>query len=214
MSLRIESFTFNGFQENTFVVDDGSVCVIIDPGCYERAEQEELSNYIENRSLTPLAVLLTHSHIDHVLGLSHVIEKYNIPYYQHALDSSTLASVAGYAHVYGFGGYIPPKIEGIHFDDGELLSFGNINIKIHFTPGHAPGHVVYLFEKLNAVINGDVLFAGSFGRVDLPGGDLATLKSSIFNVMFNLPDTTIVYCGHGPATTIGKEKVSNYILQF
>lgn len=214
MSLHIESFTFNGFQENTFVVDDGTVCIIFDPGCYDRTEQEELSNYIENKGLTPIAVLLTHSHIDHILGLSYVIEKYEIPFYQHSLDSATLASVAGYAHVYGFGGYIPPKEEGKYINGDEQLSFGNIDIKVYFTPGHAPGHVVYLLEELNAVVNGDVLFAGSFGRVDLPGGDLETLKSSIFNVMFNLPENTSVYCGHGPATTIGREKVSNYILQF
>jgi glyoxylase-like metal-dependent hydrolase (beta-lactamase superfamily II) len=83
-----------------------------------------------------------------------------------------------------------------------------------FTPGHAPGHVVFFSKENNFVINGDVLFNGSFGRVDLPGGDLETLKQSIFNTMFTLPEDTVVYCGHGPSTTIGKEKRSNYILNF
>jgi glyoxylase-like metal-dependent hydrolase (beta-lactamase superfamily II) len=82
------------------------------------------------------------------------------------------------------------------------------------TPGHAPGHVVFYFEKDNFVVNGDVLFRGSFGRVDLPGGNLETLKASIFNIMFKLPEETIVYCGHGPKTTIGVEKKTNYILEF
>ena len=82
------------------------------------------------------------------------------------------------------------------------------------TPGHAPGHVVFYFEKDNFVVNGDVLFRGSFGRVDLPGGNIETLKKSIFNCMFMLPEETVVYCGHGPKTTIGIEKKTNYILEF
>lgn len=214
MSIHIEQLTFNGFQENTYVVDDGSICVIVDPGCYERAEQLELTNYIENKGLTPVAVLLTHSHIDHVLGLSYVTENYQIPFFQHESDCDTLSSVSSYAHVYGFGGYVPPKSNPKIIDLNERLQFGEIIIRTAFTPGHAPGHVVYIIDELNAVINGDVLFAGSFGRVDLPGGDMETLKDSIFNVMFKLPENMIVYCGHGPSTIIGKEKMSNYILQF
>jgi glyoxylase-like metal-dependent hydrolase (beta-lactamase superfamily II) len=84
---------------------------------------------------------------------------------------------------------------------------------VFFTPGHAPGHVVFYHED-GFVINGDVLFKGSFGRVDLPGGDLEILKNSIQNVLFKFPDQTLVYCGHGPTTTIGQEKLTNYILQF
>ena len=94
------------------------------------------------------------------------------------------------------------------------MTFGEICLKIYHTPGHAPGHVVLYNEADKFVINGDVLFNGSFGRVDLPGGDLETLKNSIFDIMFQLPDDTIVYCGHGPETTIGKEKKDNYIHQF
>jgi glyoxylase-like metal-dependent hydrolase (beta-lactamase superfamily II) len=86
--------------------------------------------------------------------------------------------------------------------------------QVLFTPGHSPGHVVYYFEKEGFVINGDVLFRGSFGRTDLPGGNMEDLKNSIYNVLFSLPDDTVVYCGHGPSTTIGQEKKTNYILQF
>ena len=94
------------------------------------------------------------------------------------------------------------------------MKFGEIEFEVFFTPGHAPGHVVYYNAETKSVINGDVLFAGSFGRVDLPGGDLETLKKSIFDIMFKLPEDTVVYCGHGIETTIGQEKRSNYILQY
>jgi hydroxyacylglutathione hydrolase len=94
------------------------------------------------------------------------------------------------------------------------LTFGSMKFKVLFAPGHCPGHVVYYCEKENLVINGDVLFNGSFGRVDLPGGSMEILKKSIQEVMFSLPEDTVVYCGHGDETTIGHEKISNYILEF
>jgi glyoxylase-like metal-dependent hydrolase (beta-lactamase superfamily II) len=96
----------------------------------------------------------------------------------------------------------------------QKIQFGSIELTVLFTPGHAPGHVVFYIEKEGIVINGDVLFKGSFGRTDLPGGDMETLKRSIHEVMFQLPNDTLVYCGHGPTTTIGVEKETNYILQF
>ncbi len=214
MEVQIVRFTFNAFQENTFVVHDGETCVIIDPGCYERDEQQELIDFISRENLKPEAVLLTHAHVDHVLGCAFVVNHYNIGYVIHEKDISTLQAVAGYAHVYGFPGYIPPDEPSVVLEGGETLQYGEITFKVLFTPGHAPGHVVYYLEKEGCVINGDVLFAGSFGRVDLPGGDLETLKHSIFETMFRLPEETIVFCGHGTETTIGQEKRTNYILQF
>lgn len=214
MPLTFERFTFNPFQENTLIVHDGTNCVIIDPGCYERQEQEELVNYIDENGLTPQALLLTHSHIDHVLGCAFVLEQYNIDFYAHELDLATLNNVSSYAHVYGFPGYIPPKEPNRILKGGDTLKFGEVEFEVLFTPGHAPGHVVYYNKDNATVINGDVLFAGSFGRVDLPGGDLETLKRSIFETMFKLPEDTRVFCGHGPETTIGKEKKTNYIHQF
>ena len=99
-------------------------------------------------------------------------------------------------------------------EDGQELHIGDFKIQIRHTPGHAPGHVIFYFDADNFIINGDVLFRESFGRVDLPGGDLTTLKKSIFNILFQYPDETIVYCGHGPNTTIGHEKKYNYINQY
>jgi len=214
MATNISVFTFNGFQENTYVLDDGSNCVIIDPGCYEPHEQEALVEFIESKNLKPVALLMTHSHIDHVLGAHFVLNKFNIPFYMHELDVQTMQSVASYAHVYGFPGYTPPSDPTHLLKGGEILEFGSIRLEVLFTPGHAPGHVVYFDRENQFVINGDVLFSGSFGRVDLPGGSMEVLKQTIHNVMFTLPDETTVHCGHGPATTIGREKQSNMILQF
>jgi glyoxylase-like metal-dependent hydrolase (beta-lactamase superfamily II) len=215
MKIQVTVFTFNQFQENTYVLsDENNNCVIIDPGCYEREEQKELSDYISTNSLKPLALLNTHAHIDHILGNAFIQRTYNLDHYLHIEDLITLRAVESYAHVYGFQGYeVSP--EPTHILQGEdTFDFGGIRLKVFFTPGHAPGHVVYYNEENGFVINGDVLFNGSFGRVDLPGGDIEILKKSIHEKMFQLPEETIVYCGHGPATTIGKEKRSNYILNF
>lgn len=214
MAISFEKFTFNPFQENTMIVHDGDSCVIIDPGCYERHEQEALVDYISSNNLTPKALLLTHAHIDHVLGCAFILKRYAVDFYIHKDDIITLDAVQSYAHVYGFPGYTPPPTPNKLLNGGEKLQFGDIEFDVFFTPGHAPGHVVYYNQATETVVNGDVLFAGSFGRVDLPGGDLETLKKSIFETMFQLPDETIVYCGHGPETTIGQEKRTNYILQF
>ena len=214
MGVSIEKMTFNPFQENTYIIHDDTSCVIIDPGCYEREEQNALVDFIESKKLTPVALLLTHAHIDHVLGCAFVLSKYNIDFFMHKDDSETLNSVVNYAHVYGFPGYTPPKNPNKILYGGEKLIFGEIELDVHFTPGHSTGHVVFYNEINKSVINGDVLFSGSFGRVDLPGGDLEVLKNSIFETMFSFPEETIVYCGHGPETTIGVEKRSNAILQF
>lgn len=213
--LKVEVFTFNPFQENTYLISDSNKnCVIIDPGCYEKHEQQELSEYISSNGLKPLALLSTHSHIDHVLGNHYVRSTYNLEHYTHELDVATLDSVQNYAHVYGFDNYIPSAEPTHLLKGGEMITFGEITLEVFFTPGHAPGHVVFYNRENGFIINGDVLFNGSFGRVDLPGGDIEILKKSIFETMFSFPEETVVYCGHGPSTTIGKEKRTNYILNF
>jgi hydroxyacylglutathione hydrolase len=215
MAINIHSFQFNAFQENTFVVwDDERNCVIIDPGCYSRQEQQELLDFIKENNLVPRALLNTHAHIDHVLGNSFVMNSFEIDYYLHENDLPTLKSVSSYAHVYGFEGYEVSPEPNKFLRHNQTLIFGKLDIKVYFTPGHAPGHVVFYFPTGNFVVNGDVLFQGSFGRVDLPGGDLETLKKSIFETMFQLPEETIVYCGHGPETDVAREKKFNYIHQF
>ncbi len=211
----IKKFTFNAFQENTYIVySDSGSCVIIDPGCYSNREESELITFIQEKELKPLALLNTHAHIDHVLGNSFVLNNFSIPFYLHNDDLKTLNSVESYAHLYGFEGYKVSPQPTHSLSNVEQLIFDDIELTVYHTPGHCPGHVVFYSEKNKFVINGDVLFDGSFGRVDLPGGDIEQLKNSIFNTMFYLPESTIVYTGHGPETTIGKEKRTNYIHNF
>jgi hydroxyacylglutathione hydrolase len=211
----VKKFTFNGFQENTYIVYTATGnCVIIDPGCFTKEEEEELLNFIIENELNPLALLNTHAHIDHVLGNSFVLSQFKIPFYLHSDDLLTLKSVESYAHVYGFNNYKPSPEPTNFLANNEKLKFEDIEFDVFHTPGHAPGHVVFHSVENGFVINGDVLFKGSFGRVDLPGGDIEILKNSIHELMFKLPSTTVVFCGHGPETTIEDEKQTNYILQF
>lgn len=214
-SITVQKFTFNGFQENTYLVFDGQKnAIIIDPGCYEPHEERELNDFISLNDLSVLAVINTHSHIDHVLGVQAMVNKYNCAFYVHELDIQTLESVPNYAHLYGFVGYKPAPAPSTILKGGEVLKFGEIEFKVIHAPGHAPGHVIFHFEKEGILINGDVLFQGSFGRVDLPGGSMEVLKRTIHEILFKLPENTLVYAGHGDETTIGEEKRTNYILQF
>ena len=206
---RVEQLTFNPFQENTFVVyDDSGECVIIDPGCYERHEEQELVEFIQEKELTPVRLLSTHSHIDHVLGNDFVCKSFDLKPECHQEDLETLKNVVNYAHVYGFGGY-KPSPEPENFIEVGDLEFGQTKFEVRFVPGHAPGHVVFINHKEKFIINGDCLFYGSIGRTDLPGGDHQTLLDSIQRELYSLPDDYKVYCGHGPATSIGFEKVNN-----
>ena len=211
----IKKFTFNAFQENTYIVySDSSTCVIIDPGCYSNQEESELITFIQENELKPVALLNTHAHIDHVLGNSFVLSQFSIPFYLHNADLNTLNSVESYAHLYGFEGYKVSPQPTHSLSNVEKLKFNDIELSVFHIPGHCPGHVVFYSENDQFVINGDVLFNGSFGRVDLPGGDIEILKKSIFTTMFQLPESTNVYCGHGPETTIDQEKRTNYIHNF
>ena len=212
MESSIVKFTFNAFQENTFLIHDGENCVIFDPGCAVKEEQDHLANYIKENGLKPLAILLTHGHLDHIMGLPFLIREFNLDYYIHEEDVVTMKHSPTAAQLYGIREFEATDKEPIRFlTDGEIIEFGKMKFKVLFTPGHAPGHVVFHNEKDGYVVNGDVLFQGSYGRYDLPGGSLSVLKKSIMEVMFSLPEETIVLCGHGGETTIGREKASNPI---
>lgn len=209
MTTHVEKMTFNPFQENTFIVHDGNTCVIVDPGCFNSAEENHLVSFIESNGLTPEAVLLTHGHLDHVAGLDFINRTYGIDVYLNEIDLPTFNASHIAANLYGLKGFIQPEVPNKLMNGNEELVFGNMKFEVIDAPGHCVGHVVFYNEDDGYVLNGDVIMQGSHGRTDLPGGDSATLKKTIFETMFALPDETIVYCGHGPETTIGIEKQTN-----
>ena len=182
--------------------------VVIDPGNSNREESNQLDQYIVDEKLKVKYLLNTHCHIDHVLGNYHVKEKYKAPFLMHEIDLPVLRAVKAYAPNYGFPSYTECLPDSF-LNAGDEVEFGGMKCKVLFLPGHAPGHIGFYFEEDKKIFAGDVLFQSSIGRTDLPGGDLDTLIDSIHKKLFTLPDDVVVYPGHGPTTTIGREKVSN-----
>lgn len=211
--LQIESFVFNPFQENTYVLyDETRECVIVDPGCYEQNEKQELIEYIEANQLKVVKLLNTHCHVDHVLGNQFVKQTFNVKLYIHKFDAPVLKAVSVYASNYGFHQYQETLPDGF-LEEGDVVKVGDTSLKVLFVPGHAPGHIAFYAEKEKAVIGGDVLFYNSIGRTDLPGGNFETLITSIRKKFYTLPDDVTVYPGHGSTTTIGYEKRTNPFTQ-
>jgi glyoxylase-like metal-dependent hydrolase (beta-lactamase superfamily II) len=209
MSLKIHIFTFNAFSENTYILsDETNECVIIDAGCYEREEEQELLNYLKDNQLKPIMLANTHCHIDHVFGVDFLKRTLKIPYLipEGELGMNNASNM--FARMWGFSKVAVPEPDKF-LDKEKGLSFGKTHLQILSVPGHSPDHVAFYHAESKVCINGDVLFRQSIGRTDLPNGDHATLIKSIKEVMFQLPDDTIVYCGHGGETTIGYEKKFN-----
>lgn len=211
--MKIKTFIFNPFYENTYVLSDESgECVIIDPGCLGNAEESELREYIDHEKLRPVHLLNTHCHIDHILGNHFVTETYQLPVEAHEFESDNVNRAGAYAMMFGLDRFDPPAISKL-LNEGDQVRFGNTTLEILFTPGHPPGHVVFYEPAGKTIMGGDVLFRESIGRTDLPGGDSNTLIRSIQTRLFTLPDETTVYPGHGPKTTIGYEKQYNPFVQ-
>ncbi len=207
--IQVKSFVFNPFMENTYVLyDETKEAIIIDPGCYEKHEKDELTSFIKNEGLKVVKLLNTHCHIDHVFGNQFVKTTYDVKLSIHQKDEETLRAVKVYAPNYGFSHYEEAEVDN-YIDEGDVITFGNSTLDIVFVPGHAPGHVAFFNKEDKIIIGGDVLFQGSVGRTDLPGGDMNTLIKSIHEKMFPLGDDMTVYCGHGGTTTIGHEKKTN-----
>lgn len=213
MNTTVHVITFNPFEENTYIIskDDGE-CIIIDPGCYDRSEQNELAQFIQGRELKPVRLLNTHCHIDHILGNAFVSKTFRLDLEIHRGELPVLHAGAAVAGMYGIPYETSPQ-PGNFLKEGEEIILGNIKLKILFSPGHSPASVCFYNAEDGWVIGGDVLFYESIGRTDLPGGDYNTLISSIRTQLLTLPSETIVYPGHGPQTTIGYEKMFNPYLQ-
>lgn len=211
--LTIQSFTFNGFAENTYLlINEKKQCWIIDPGMYDATETAYLDQYIADNGLQPQAVINTHTHIDHIFGVQAMMDKYNIPFGIHEKDQPVLAGAVGAAMLFGFKLGAAPK-PTFFIKEGEPLMLGDDEIDVRFTPGHSPGSISFYYAPGKWVVSGDALFQGSIGRTDLPGGNFDTLINAIRTQLFTLPEETTVYSGHGPATTIGNEKMYNPFLQ-
>lgn len=207
--LHIKSFTFNPVQENTYIVyNETNECCIIDPGCYFSSEEQELKTFVQQNGLKPVYLLNTHCHLDHVFGNRFVAKTFDLKLHMHPKEKQMfdLAPTSGQMWQLPFDNY-DGEIE--YFEEGDVIKLGDEELQILFTPGHSPGHVVFYSRKHKFVIGGDVLFEGSVGRTDLPGGSFETLEESIKTKLYTLPADVVVYPGHGRSTTIGDEMKTN-----
>jgi glyoxylase-like metal-dependent hydrolase (beta-lactamase superfamily II) len=208
--VHIRRFEFSPFQENTYVIsNEARDCWIIDPGCYDASEKQALKAFIAEEGLTPVRLLNTHCHLDHVFGNAFVCETYGLRPSYHRKDQPTMEMAGLSAKMYGIPGFEPSPNPVEYIDEDEVLTLGGESFELRFCPGHAPGHLVLVHHGQKFVIGGDVLFNGSIGRTDLPGGNHETLLRSIREQLYTLDDDYTVYSGHGPTTTIGKEKKTN-----
>ena len=210
--IKLHSFTFNPFQENTYVLaDETGECLIIDPGCSNTQEQSKLTLFITAQKLKPLRLLNTHCHIDHILGNKFIADTYQLELEMHQKDLQTLAAGKVSADIFGIA-YEESPAPTKFLEEGDKIYFGNSILDIVFTPGHSAGSICFISHADKLVIGGDVLFYQSIGRTDLPGGNHQQLLDSIRTKLFTLPADFTVYPGHGPATTIGFEKENNPFL--
>ena len=210
--LTVLTFAFNPLQENTYLVynEEKRGCVI-DPGCYFENEQSKLENVIKGLCLQPNFLLNTHCHLDHVFGNKWCYETFGTPLHIHKKEEPVLHLAPEFGKLWNmpFDKYTGP----LRFlQEGDVVEIGQDKLHVLFTPGHAPGHVCFYCKEQHFVISGDTLFRGSIGRTDLPLGNHDTLIRSIRTQLLVLPDDTIVYPGHGGATTVGEEKRANPFL--
>lgn len=210
--ISIRSFEFSPFQENTYVLYDSSKeCVIIDPGCYDNTEKQELLSFIKDNELKPVKLLNTHCHVDHIFGNAFVAQSFGLKLEAHQKDLYNIEMQERVCQMYGLNYEASPQ-PSVFLNEGDIVRFGQSELEILFTPGHSAGSICFYSPKQRFMIAGDVLFYGSIGRTDLPGGDHPTLIKSINQKLLVLNDDYIVYPGHGPATTIGYERVNNPFL--
>jgi len=206
----VKTFTFNPFQENTYLVyDETNEAIVIDCGCILDYEKKAFQQNVIENELKIVKVMNTHLHLDHQFGNKFLNNTYNIAPLAHIEDEFLLENVKSQGAMFGIPVKEDAQMLSGYISDNEQFKFGNTSFIAFHVPGHSPGSVAFYFEKDNAVFVGDVLFKGSIGRTDLPKGDYATLIRSIQKRLLPLPDSTVVYSGHGPTTTIREEKSNN-----
>lgn len=208
--MRIRTFTGGGFGQNGYLAlcEETGATVAIDPG----AGAERMVRDLEVADGRLVAILLTHAHLDHVEGV-HVLRAHapDVPIHLHPADLALYRSLPQQAAMFGLDAV--PQPEPTHeLGHGQRISFGTCAFTVRHAPGHAPGHVVLVAGDESLAVVGDVVFQGSIGRTDLPGGDFKTLMKSIREQVLTLPDEAVLYPGHGPSTTVGAERVTNPFL--
>lgn len=203
----VRGITVGLLQENCYILGCEATrqCAVIDPGDNARA----ILKLVRQHDLTVIAILNTHAHLDHVMAVDPLRAATQAPFYLHRADLPTLRDVPNRARLWLDTELDPIGDPDEFLEHGQILSIGQEELEVRFTPGHAPGHVVFVHHAGRQVFGGDTLFQGSIGRYDLPGADGPTLLRSIHEQLFSLPDDYVVYPGHGEATTIGEERVSN-----
>ena len=205
----VHTMTCNAFGEQTYVVDHGDgKLTVVDPGMSNPSERASFIALCHSLSATPVQVLLTHGHLDHVMGCQWMTDEFGLQPRVHLLDEETYHRGPIAAQMYGVSMDSLPEA-CFDLSPGETIPCGQANLEVRFTPGHAPGHVVFVCHDHGWLLGGDVLFQGSIGRTDLPGSNASNLVKSIENQLFNLPEDMVVWPGHGGPTTIGVEMQSN-----
>ena len=203
--MEIYKLVFSPIEVNTYILaDQSNDCAIIDCGCYDTAESEELEKFIRNKNLNPVLLLNTHCHLDHVFGNKFVLERYNLKTFSSKDDEMNRKNTVQHAMLFGLTMDYPPEPAGF-LTDNQVIIFGATELLALHVPGHSSGSLAFYSERNNCVFTGDALFSGSIGRTDLPGGDFETLIRSIKSKLFVLPLSTVVYPGHGDETTIERE---------
>jgi hydroxyacylglutathione hydrolase len=206
----IKPFIVNPFRENTFVVStDTGEAMVIDAGCYSPAEERALADYLTENGLTVKLLINTHLHIDHVLGLTFLNQLTGLRTQAHLADEFWLDQLESQARLFNMPLRYAYEPVGHYIKENDIIELGDEKFKVLEVPGHSPGSVAFYNEKQACIFVGDVLFAGSIGRTDFIGGDYNTLIGGIQQKLLVLPEETVVYSGHGPSTTIGREIETN-----
>lgn len=212
--MEIKQFTLSLFGINAYIVWDLMTreAALIDPGISTGQERARVQDFIENNGLKVTHIINTHMHIDHIVGNEWAKKVFEVPVSAHKADEALGERSAEQAAMFGLPFSLPAMRIDEYIEDGDIIHIGYGELKAIHVPGHSPGSIVLYDKADHFIIAGDVLFSGSIGRTDLPGGSMNQLISGIKNRLMTLPDNTVVYPGHGPSTTIGAERSSNPFL--
>lgn len=212
--MKIARFEFSLFGINTYVVYDPETgeCAIIDPGMMGKEEENAMRGFIDREHLKVTGLINTHLHIDHAVGDKFVVDTYGTPLQAHKADEPLIERIREQAEMFGIREKVHPADVSVYLEEGDRIKVGNGSLEVIHVPGHSPGGIALYDKEDGFLISGDSLFQGSIGRTDLPGGNMQQLVRGVKEKLLSLPGSTVVYPGHGPATTIAQEKAHNPFL--